>query len=506
MSINSRMWGVGWRKPKRLPPLRRKAAKKAAPPDWQEEMDATGWPSIPGRTARLKAIYLLQIAAEVEHALMAQYLYSAYSLDEAFDQPAGGQTTSVVDRWKRDIRLIARQEMAHFVTVQNLLISLGAEVYVNRENNFSEHPDTYPFPVRFERFDLSSLARYVATERPARDEIKDQETQSLLNKILKLVDKESTMKVNRVGILYASLYWLFLRNDESSGPWQVPSAIRQCMKLSGLGGVHVKDSDFVQQHEYHEFAATPDEWEVFEDSMHVDHADPRSRALRAIHWIMLQGEGPSGSACDKDESHFCKFLRVYGDLTGNPALAGAARRVPLNPIVLGSHRTEPVRAEAEPITHPETRLWAQLFNTRYQMLLLDVLLALSTSRDHDPDLRSELTTWAGRNEMEHLKKIGQLLPSLPRHRGSKRLRGGAPFETVQFPADNTKRWDQQRVLMQGSEQLVRKLQTKVSPHDERFSILRAIEIFDRDRKRSVEERSTASRNYVWKEGNRRIQS
>jgi predicted butyrate kinase (DUF1464 family) len=32
-------------------------------------------PSIPWRTARLKAIYLLQIAAEVEHALMAQCLY-----------------------------------------------------------------------------------------------------------------------------------------------------------------------------------------------------------------------------------------------------------------------------------------------------------------------------------------------------------------------------------------------------------------------------------------------
>ena len=58
MPINSKIFGFGWRKPKK--------AKEV--------------PSIPGRTARLKAINLLQIAAEVEHALMAQYLYAAYSL------------------------------------------------------------------------------------------------------------------------------------------------------------------------------------------------------------------------------------------------------------------------------------------------------------------------------------------------------------------------------------------------------------------------------------------
>jgi len=60
-------------------------------------------------------------------------------LDEAFGQGDGSETTQIVDA--RDLRLIARQGMAHFVTVQNLFISLGAEFYVKRENNFSDHPD-----------------------------------------------------------------------------------------------------------------------------------------------------------------------------------------------------------------------------------------------------------------------------------------------------------------------------------------------------------------------------
>jgi hypothetical protein len=507
MAINSRMWGVGWRQPEALPsPKRARIDKRAA--RGVREISASGLPSIPGRTARLKAIYLLQIAAESEHALMAQYLYAAYSLDESFGQSRGGEAARIIDRWKRDIRLVARQEMAHFVTVQNLLISLGADVYVNRENNFSEHPDAYPFPVAFERVSLDSLARYVATERPAPEEILDSKTQRRLNEILKLTDSTLKTKVNRVGVLYASLYWLLLSDDRSQGPWQMPVSTRECMRLAGLGGVHVDDSDFVPPGEYEEFAANRREWEVFEDSLHVDEADPRARALKAIHWIMLQGEGQSGSGCgSSNDSHFCRFLDIYSDLAANPGLAAAARRVPLNPVVNGSHRKEPVRSEAEFITHPESKLWAQLFNVRYQMLLLDVLLALSTSRDEDPDLRTTLTTWAGRHEMEHLKQIGQLLPTLPRHLGSKRLRAGAPFETAEFPADSTKRWDQQRVLMKGSAQLVRALEKKVSPRDQRFSLLRTIASFDNDRKDLVDERSTASRDYEWREGgNQRIRS
>jgi hypothetical protein len=324
MTINSRMWGVGWRRPEALPLTTKYKGAEPGKTDSREKMRATGWPSIPGRTARLKAIYLLQIAAEVVHALMAQYLYAAYSLDEAYGQGDGTETTQIIERWKRDMRLIARQEMAHFITVQNLLISLGAEVYVNRENNFSDHPDAYPFPVRFEQFGLTSLARYVLTESPADEEI-DPKTLPLLQGILSFADQNSKIKVNRVGVLYAALYWLFLESDNSKEAREMPQPIRACMEGAGLAGVHVKERDFASLDEYHEFAANGEEWGVYEHSLHVDDADPRSRAVNAIHWIMLQGEGPSGSECDRTDSHFCKFLRIYEDLKKNPALVRAAR-------------------------------------------------------------------------------------------------------------------------------------------------------------------------------------
>jgi hypothetical protein len=487
MTTNSRFWGIGW---KTITPHKEKDLKSKHRRD--RDRYRLVLLSIPGRTARLKAIYLLQIAAEVEHALMAQYLYAAYSLDEALDQFTATPALPEIDRWKRDIRLIAREEMGHFVTVQNLLISLGADIYVNRENNFSDHPDAYPFPVRFERFGLRPLARYVATERPASEEIRSPRTRAELRRILRLADRAQKLKVQRVGVVYAALYWLFLRTDASVGPWPMTAPLKKCMRKAELSGVHVKDSDFVSRTDYEEFEARADEWGVFEDSLHVDEADPRSRALKAIHRIMLQGEGPSGAECDegRDESHFCRFLTIYRDVVAKPNLLAAARRV---------------HAGAEFITHPESRRWAKLFNIRYQMLLLDMLLALSTSRRKDPNLRKMLTKWASRHEMEHLKQIGQLLPTLPRKSGGSNLRAGAPFETAQFPPDNAKRWDMQRVLIKGSNEIIRELEKMTTPHDERFAILGTISAFDMGRTDKINERISIETHYDWEGGgNQRI--
>jgi hypothetical protein len=66
-------------------------------------------------TACDRTVFLLRTAANIEHALMVQYLYAAYSLSESEDH-------LVSDR-QRMIRDIAKQEMAHIVCVQNLLRS-----------------------------------------------------------------------------------------------------------------------------------------------------------------------------------------------------------------------------------------------------------------------------------------------------------------------------------------------------------------------------------------------
>ena len=69
------------------------------------------------------AIFLLRIAAEVEHSLMAQYLFAAYTLGGP-DVP--GDVEDDVRAWQETILGIAKEEMGHLITVQNLLTVLGA--------------------------------------------------------------------------------------------------------------------------------------------------------------------------------------------------------------------------------------------------------------------------------------------------------------------------------------------------------------------------------------------
>src|SRR5262249_17185633 len=160
-----------------------------------------------------------------------------------------------------------------------------------------------------------SLAKYVATESPELNEVPSARDRKALKGVLKRVKAELKTKINRVGVVYLTLYWLFLRSDNSRGPWNLPFSLGPCMQRAGLKGVHVRDTDFARFRDFEDYAATPEEWGIYETDMKVSATDPRARALAAIHWIMAQGEGPVGLAAIKDEeensSHFKKFLTIF---------------------------------------------------------------------------------------------------------------------------------------------------------------------------------------------------
>src|SRR5437870_936621 len=76
-------------------------------------------------------VLLLHAAAGVEHELMVQYLYAAYSLGG--DQVPADQR-DLVQMWRRNLLAIAKEEMGHFLTVQNILTLLGAPTLWGRGN------------------------------------------------------------------------------------------------------------------------------------------------------------------------------------------------------------------------------------------------------------------------------------------------------------------------------------------------------------------------------------
>lgn len=103
-------------------------------------------------------VWLLHLGAALEHALMVQYLYAAYSLGGKQVPP---EYRPKVKEWQESILAVAREEMGHLITVQNVLTFLGAGFSLNR--------DQFPWAIEWfdiEPFCMGSLACYVNAEMP----------------------------------------------------------------------------------------------------------------------------------------------------------------------------------------------------------------------------------------------------------------------------------------------------------------------------------------------------
>src|ERR1700751_124242 len=148
------------------------------------------------------AILLLQTAADIEHALLVQYLYAAYSLKLGLEIPgASGFST---DTWQDTILGIAREEMGHLLSVQNLLRAVGGPLRFEREG-FPYPSQLYPFPFVLEPLTKNSLAKYVAAEMPEDVDPKVLPPDKKKELWARATQGAGGMQVNHVGTLYAKL-------------------------------------------------------------------------------------------------------------------------------------------------------------------------------------------------------------------------------------------------------------------------------------------------------------
>src|SRR5271163_480918 len=377
-----------------------------------------GLPPRPKKFNRVKfALSLLRAGAEIEHSLAVQYLYAAYSISETSQVRAN--ITSLT--WKRDLRLVAREEMAHLVTVQNLLRALGAEPHLNR-GPLHRDESKLPLPFKLERLNTVSLGKFVLFESPDCHQITKEGDKEEIEEIQESLGNK--FHYLRVGLLYAAVYWLFMESDEPGPEWPFTAADIAVFKKKYPRKYHLKKEDFVSPKNYADKAATAKEWGIFESSTHVDGASPRETALASLRWIMSQGEGPNAI----EASHFYRFLNMYRELKKARAQS-LIMNVPDNPRIKGFKGSGISGTEVgRLITNPKSKRWGALFNLRYQFMLLDIHDSLNKSHKTMAKKRRLLAGWA-REEMEFVKKIGQMLPRMFLGRKAT-LRAGAPFQTV----------------------------------------------------------------------------
>ena len=120
--------------------------------------------------------YMLCQAAELEHGIMCQYLYAAFSLKQSEAEDLSPAEAEAVQRWRKHISHVATQEMLHLALVQNLLSAIGGAPHLSRPN-FPHPASHYPAGVHLALlpFGEPALQHFMFLERPEGMDLDDAE-------------------------------------------------------------------------------------------------------------------------------------------------------------------------------------------------------------------------------------------------------------------------------------------------------------------------------------------
>src|SRR5882762_1952718 len=112
-------------------------------------------------------IYMLCEAAELEHGIMCQYLFAAFSLKQDASEGLTEDELTAVRGWRQRISRVATQEMLHLALVHNLMSAIGGAPLLSRPN-LPQPARHYPAGVRLSLlpFGEQALRHFMFLERP----------------------------------------------------------------------------------------------------------------------------------------------------------------------------------------------------------------------------------------------------------------------------------------------------------------------------------------------------
>jgi hypothetical protein len=119
-----------------------------------------------GIDTREELLDALTRASELEHGVLIQYLFAAYSLKKRADEGLGPAEQELVRSWAGTLTTIAREEMAHLGCVCNLMAAIGGAPRMGRPNFPQPAGRYHPFDFRLQRFGDEALYRFVCLELP----------------------------------------------------------------------------------------------------------------------------------------------------------------------------------------------------------------------------------------------------------------------------------------------------------------------------------------------------
>jgi hypothetical protein len=295
---------------------------------------------------------LLREAAEVEHDVLSQYLFAAFSMKKYPEE--GGVTwvqLEMMRRWEGSLLVVARQEMEHLALATNLLLAIGEAPHLRRPT-LPLPPGYFPDLIesKLEKFCLDAVRRFVLFEMPGQ---LDPENQSFLEKQIKNFKPTDYSGIER---LYKDIKNLFQEIDPDIlfvGP---PSAqfISTPNSAVAARGIKFRKSSGTSPTIY---------------SIKLSAVTDLQSALQVIDQIMEEGEGATE---DDPDSHFGRFMTMYRQMVQESVVDPhfePGRNVATNPRTKNGG-LEPTRDKGTPITNPDSKRMAELFDVAYETMML----------------------------------------------------------------------------------------------------------------------------------------
>ena len=328
-------------------------------------------------------IYMICAAAELEHALMCEYLFAAFSLKEAADEGLGEEQLGAVNRWRSTILGVASQEMLHLALTANMLTALGASPHLSRPN-LPQPARHYPAAVKlaFLPFGEQALRHFLYLERPEGMALDDAEGIGAFGEAVPLMTGDDIVphaqEFATVGHLYRSIEQGFRHLAAKLGDEGL---------FVGPPQAQVTGAEF--------------RWPQLLPVTDV------ASATAAIEAIVEQGEGPRG---DWREAHFGRFKAVLDEYLAMKAADPAFE--PARPVVAARVRPGEGDAIGPLITDPVTAKVADLSNVVYEVLLL-LLYRLLSRIDETDEEATTLANVAVGLMFQGVGPVGRVLSMLP---------------------------------------------------------------------------------------------
>src|SRR5215468_4338702 len=300
--------------------------------------------------------WLLSEAAQLEHMIMCQYLFAAFSLKQGTHEGLTAEQAEVVDRWRETLNSIAVQEMLHLALVANLSTAIGAAPTLGRPN-FPQRSGYFPSPIQMDLqpFGEQALQHFLYLERPEGMERQDARGFVPTAPPREPLAAEETMPR---GQEYATIGHLYRGIGEG---------LQTLVARVGEQAVFV-GSPRAQ--------ATPD---LFHWPGLVAVTDLAS-ASAAVAEIIEQGEGARG---DWRQAHYGRFLAVWQEYAG--LRADDSTFEPTRPVRAAFSR-QPFDSQTPVtiVTDPRTHHVASLTALAYE-LVLQTLTRFFTHTDETED-------------------------------------------------------------------------------------------------------------------------